>query len=458
MPSPEASSTVAGKTPTELVTSGSAFDSDRHKYNIADYVARSWEGEQIFLSERIAEAAIEVACWKKLAHTSRDLPPLAGLTMTVKACFDVEGWTTSCASAVLENSAAATRSASLVTRLRSAGATLVAQTNMTEFAYGALGVNSRFGTPRTPLDPVGERVSGGSSSGAAVAVARNYCDFSLCSDTSGSARIPAAFCGVVGFKPSRHRYPTDGLKWLSPSFDVPGFIASSVALCSRLDRIVTGRCVTPSGPVLVRTLRFVIPSWLGDFQLDDDVRRAFDRCIAVLLECGVAVEEQPLDVLPLSSRIASEGRMIAAEAYQLHRTNLEDFFQDYDRLVGPRLLKGAEVPAYLYLDAVQGLARAQDQFDRDMLGYDAFLLPTAPIVPPRLIDLEAEPEYLATNAKSFSLTEFANRLDLPSISLPIGPFPFGLMLTGTRGDDDRLLSIAEVIEPLIQNINVPVQL
>src|SRR5690606_17680870 len=111
---------------------------------------------------------------------------------------------------------------------------------MTEFAYGALGVNGSFGTARSPLYEAEDRVAGGSSSGAAVAVARDYSDFALCSDTSGSARIPAAFCGVAGFKPSRGRYPSDGMGWLSTTFDVPGLIANSAALIETVDRAIVG--------------------------------------------------------------------------------------------------------------------------------------------------------------------------------------------------------------------------
>ena len=169
-----------------------------------------------------------------LAVRGRRAAPLAGATLGVKACFDVAGWVTHAGSRVLAGEPPAARR--IVQALRHAGAALLAQNNMTEFAYGALGLNRWHGTPLTPLMADAPRVAGGSSSGGAVAVALGMATLALGSDTSGSARIPAAFCGVAGFKPSRGRYPDAGMAYLSPSFDVPGILAPDAAACLRVDR------------------------------------------------------------------------------------------------------------------------------------------------------------------------------------------------------------------------------
>ena len=169
--------------------------------------------------------------------------PLAGEVLTVKACFDVAGWTTHAGSAVLAGAPPAVADAPIVAALRSAGAILLAQSNMTEFAYGALGLNSTYGTPTTPLRPGEERVSGGSTSGGAVAVALGAADISLGSDTSGSIRIPAAFCGVAGFKPSQGRYPSDGMIPLAASFDAPGLVATTAANLRHIDAALVGKPV-----------------------------------------------------------------------------------------------------------------------------------------------------------------------------------------------------------------------
>ncbi len=140
--------------------------------------------------------------------------------------------------------------------------------------------------------------------------------------------------------------------------------------------------------------------------------------------------------------------MIGAEAYALHRERLAVDFDSYDPLVGTRIQKGRENPAYLYVNALNALAACREQFDAEIEGFDGFILPTVPMLPPALATLADEETYLALNRRAFSLTEFANRLDLPSISLPIGKHPAGLMLTGLRGEDETLLAIAEVLEPL----------
>jgi Asp-tRNA(Asn)/Glu-tRNA(Gln) amidotransferase A subunit family amidase len=186
------------------------------------------------LHERIDEAQTQANAWDQLA-LSAVVPALIGLTVAVKACFDVRGWVTTAGSRVLQDKPPANVDAPLVAALNRCGAVVTVQTNMTEFAFGALGLNPHFGTPLTPLDPLRQRIAGGSTSGGAVVVALGLTDLALGSDTSGSIRIPAAFCGVTGFKPSRGRYNDDGMIYLSPSFDVPGFIARDVETLLRVD-------------------------------------------------------------------------------------------------------------------------------------------------------------------------------------------------------------------------------
>ncbi|WP_176037869.1 amidase [Brucella tritici] len=413
---------------------------------LADYAVRDWNAREIFLNQRFETARTELGCWQSLSESNEELPPLAGLTMTVKACFDTEGWVTSCGSKALQDTAPAITSAALVHRLRLGGATLLAQTNMTEFAYGALGVNTHFGTPRTPLDPAGEAIAGGSSSGAAVAVARGYSDFAVCSDTSGSARIPAAFCGVVGFKPSRGRYETDGMHWLSTSFDVPGIITSSVAHCRLIDDVATGTATRK--PSTSKPIRLAVPRLPSETAFDEIIGKLFGACRSALEASGIVIRDIELPSLTESAKIAVDGGMIGAEAYALHRDRLAVDFASYDPLVGTRIQKGRENPAYLYVNAVSALAACREQFDANIEGFDGFILPTVPMLPPVLAALADEDTYLALNRRAFSLTEFANRLDLPSISLPIGKHPVGLMLTGRRGEDEALLAIAELLEPL----------
>jgi aspartyl-tRNA(Asn)/glutamyl-tRNA(Gln) amidotransferase subunit A len=403
------------------------------------------EDRRIFLIDRSEKALTELDKWAALEDAGAVLPPLAGTVLTVKSCFDVAGWVTSCASAATAQDEPATSDAPAVAALRAAGAVVMGQTNMTEFAYGALGINSHFGTPRTPLDPTGERVAGGSTSGGAVAVATGLADLSLGSDTSGSARIPAAFCGCFGFKPSHRRYDRGGMGFLSPTFDVPGLLSSDLATIVSADRVLTGARASAVASCDPRSLRYAVPAHLARIELEGEVRTAFEKFIAALEARGVRIETVELPSLAQSSAISAGGGIISAEAHAVHRDRIAEHFDLYDPLVGDRVRKGADVPAHRYVAALRALADCADQFDLEIDGFDGFLLPTTPILAPVLSELADFETYLAANSRSFSLTEYANRLNLPSITVPLGRLSTGVMLTGTRASDDSVLAQAKIL-------------
>lgn len=415
--------------------------------DLARGLHRAPDDRRVFLIERGTEALAELDRWAALESSGAALPPLAGTVLTVKACFDVTGWVTSSASASTLGDDPATADAPVVTALRSAGAVLLGQTNMTEFAYGALGVNSHFGTPRTPLDPEGQRVAGGSTSGGAVATAMGLADLSLGSDTSGSARIPAAFSGCFGFKPSMGRYPAGGMHVLSRSFDVPGLLAADLATILRADNVLAcdARPHIPSP----RALRYAIPAELATMEIEAPVRTAFDACVAALKVHGVRIETVPLPALAEAASISASGGIIAAEAYAIHADRLKARSADYDSMVGGRIRQGADVPAHRYAAASWTLEHCRRRFDTQIAGFDGFLAPTTPILAPKLTELTEMDRYLATNRRVFSLTEYANRLELPSISVPLAPLPTGFMLTGCRGSDAQLLSQAGVLAAIL---------
>ncbi len=378
---------------------------------------------------------------------------LAGEVLAVKACFDVAGWTTHAGSAVLADAPPATADAPMVGALRSAGASLLAQTNMTEFAYGALGLNSTYGTPTTPLRPGEQRVSGGSTSGGAVAVALGLADIALGSDTSGSIRIPAAFCGVAGFKPSRGRYPSGGMIPLAASFDAPGLIASTAAHVRRIDTALVDGGRGPSSPRSMGDLHMLIPRDAIDAgDTDPEVLERFEQWLRVLAAAGVKLTETDLPMLTEASLAAREGSVIAVEAYDWHRDLIADQIDRYDPRVGPRIQLGAGVLASEYVAALRKLGDCKRRYDAALEGADAILTPTVPVLPPRVADVQTMPAYLTMNTEVLRLTEIANRLDLPSVSLPgdlIDRQPIGLMLTGRRGGDAALLDLGELLEGCI---------
>lgn len=380
--------------------------------------------------------------------------PLAGDVLAVKACFDVAGWTTHAGSAVLRDAPPALADAPLVQAVRSAGAILVAQTNMTEFAYGALGLNATFGTPTTPMCPGEDRVSGGSTSGGAVAVALGAADIALGSDTSGSIRIPAAFCGESGFKPSQGRYSADGLIPLAVSFDAPGFIAASVTHLRRIDAALVGRSgATGADNASLHGRRFLVPRDAIDAgDTDAAVLERFDAWFSALVAAGAEIVELDMPMLVEACLAARAGWTIAVEAFDWHRNLIATEIDRYDTRVGPRIMMGASVPAADYVAAMRVIRECRRRYDVAMHGFDAMLTPTVAILPPRVADVQTTESYLAKNTEVLRLTEIANRLDLPSVSLPgrrDERGPIGLMLTGRRGDDAGVLDLAVTFEQLL---------
>lgn len=396
------------------------------------------------LRRRDDEALAEADAWEALASTGS--VPRLPISLSVKACFDVRGWVTTAASRVLETAEAADQDSGIVRTLRQNGAVVINQANMTEFAFGALGLNTSFGTPRSPLDPKRERIAGGSTSGGAVSVALGFADVALGSDTSGSIRIPAAFCGLAGFKPSHHRYDRSGMLFLAPSFDVPGFIARDVAMLQRVDELMTGTTYSTKTPKL-EGLRFLVPNDFAQTHADQEVIDAFGDALRALRSAGAILVEKDFPELETYGPVAAAGGVIISEGYAWHAPFLEKSAQLYDRRVGPRMALGADVRASAYISALRQLSRLSEDYRQFMAGFDGLLTPTVPILPPRLQDVETDEAYYRLNRLTFRLTEIANRIDAPSITISPDPArPIGLMITGRKREDRRLLEVSRALE------------
>ena len=204
------------------------------------------------------------------ARTGTSLGPLDGTIISIKDLFDVAGEVTRAGSKVLlAEGKVAMADAPAVARLRAAGGVIVAKTNMTEFAFSGVGLNPHFGTPGNPHNR--RRIPGGSTSGGAVAVADGMCEIAIGSDTGGSTRIPAALCGIVGWKPSKQRVPTEGAFPLSTTLDSIGPMARTVADCARADAVMAGEAWRELEPVNLQGLRIGIPLEFPLEDLDDTV-------------------------------------------------------------------------------------------------------------------------------------------------------------------------------------------
>ena len=267
------------------------------------------EGARVFTKVYTETARAEADHSDRLRRAGIVRSPIDGLPVSVKDLFDVGGDVTRAGSKILSAAAPAQRDAGAVARLRAAGAVIIGRTNMVEFAFGVVGANPHYGTPTNPFERARGRVPGGSSSGAAVAVADDMCAMSLGSDTRGSVRVPAALCGVTGFKPTARRVPRDGAFPLSYTLDSVGPIAKSVASCAAFDAVLAAEAQPTLTMLTARGLRLLLPrsSVLDDLQ--PAVAAAFAAALATLRAAGALVVDVPMPAFRSSSRSPSRRRI-----------------------------------------------------------------------------------------------------------------------------------------------------
>ena len=374
------------------------------------------------------------------------LSPLAGLPVSVKDLVDIAGEPTLAGSIVLKNAAPALADAPVVRRLRAAGAAIVGKTNMTEFAFSGVGLNPHYGTPANPADLQLARIPGGSSSGAAVSVASGLCVAALGSDTGGSIRIPAALCGLVGFKPTARRVPTAGAIPLSTTLDTLCAITRSVDDCILLDGIIADiPLFVPDLPL--RGLRLAVPRTLMLDGLDAHVAASFAATLSRLSAAGATIIDTPLALL---GELAGLDQIAGAEAYAWHRTLLDAHATQYDARVARRLMPGETISA---ADYIEQLARRRiwiARMEQAIAGFDALIMPTVPIVAPPMAPLEAsEDAFSAANYLLLRNPRVINLLDGCALSLPChapGTLPVGLSVAGAAMWDGKILAVARAIE------------
>jgi aspartyl-tRNA(Asn)/glutamyl-tRNA(Gln) amidotransferase subunit A len=372
----------------------------------------------------------------------------AGIPIGVKDLFDIAGETTRAGSRALADAPPATTTAPAVARMIAAGFVPIGRTNMSEFAYSGLGINPHYGTPRAPWDRTAGRIPGGSSSGTAVAVADGMAVAGLGTDTGGSCRIPAAFCGVVGYKPTARRVPLQGALPLAPSLDSIGPLAASVACCAAIDAVLAGETPAPPIPMPLAGLRLAVPEALLD-GMDVDVAAAFARALAVLSVAGAVIRHEAFAAFGQMAEANAQGGFAAAEAYAWHRNLLAGKAALYDPRIRVRIERGGKQSAADYIDLLAARTRIAAEFDAATRGFDALILPTVPIVPPRIAEVDAEADYNRLNLLSLRNPAPANFLDRCAISLPChrpDEPPVGLMLMGETMGDARLFAIAAAVE------------
>ncbi len=416
--------------------------------------APSGEGARVFLRTHRESALAEARASDALRALGIVPSPLAGIPVSVKDLFDVAGDITRAGSKVLADSAPARTDATAVRRLRQAGAIVIGRTNMVEFAFSGLGLNPHYGTPRNPWDRASGRIPGGSSSGAAVSVSDGMAAMGLGTDTGGSVRIPAALCGLTGFKPTARRVCKDGTFPLSTTLDSIGPIARDVADCALVDSILAGEAPQVPRAMPLKGLRLgVVQDYVLD-GLDSDVARAFGKALARLSQAGANVSDLRFEALRRLPQINQHGGLVVAEAYAVHRELIARRKADYDPRVVSRTLRGAQISAADYIDVLTQRAAMIADSARLAAPYDALLMPTVIMVAPPIAPLEADDQlYGKTNLAMLRNPSVVNFLDGCALSIPCqepGAAPVGLMLVGQGGEDRRLLAVGLALESALR--------
>ena len=376
-------------------------------------------------------------------------PALAGIPVSIKDLFDVAGQVTAAGSKVLAQSAPAQADCPAVARLRAAGAALVGRTNMVEFAFSGVGINPHYGTPANPADPATPRIPGGSSSGAAVSVATGAALVGLGSDTGGSIRIPAALCGIVGFKSTARLVPATGALPLSTSLDTVCALTRSVRDAVTVHEVLAARRVRLAGKPLSACRLAIARTQMQD-ALSRTVAQAFERSLLVLRRAGAHIEEIALEEISELGAINATGGLSAAESYAWHRKLITEHQASYDPRVALRILRGASMSAADYIDLVAARKAWITRMEARLDGFDAVLSPTVPLVAPPIAGLlKDDTEFFRVNGLLLRNTSVVNMLDGCAISLPChtpGQLPVGLMLWHAAMHDDTVLDLALQVE------------
>ena len=428
------------------------------------------------LAETCLAAAQSQACAHTFLQLTPDLldqaarspnvnqSPLAGLAVSIKDLFDIEGQVTKAGSVVLAEQSPALHDSVAVARLREAGAGLIGRTNMVEFAFSGVGTNPHYGTPAAwdglhnqPVGTCGQpHVPGGSSSGAAVSVATGAAFIGLGSDTGGSIRVPAALNGIVGFKNTARRVPTQGALPLSTTLDTVCAMTRSVRDTILAHEILAARRV-PEGRRPLSDYRLVVVKSLMQDGMDATVARAFDRCLCKLSAAGARVEELALGEMNELTPMMATGGFSPAEGFAWHRPMLSRASERYDPRVLQRLMRGANMKAHEYMDLVQARQAWICRVEKSLQGYDAVLSPTTPITAPQISEVapgtERDAEFFRVNGLMLRNTSAVNTLDGCGITLPChtsDELPVGLMAWHAAMHDDSILQLALLLEPLLQ--------
>jgi len=411
----------------------------------------------IFTCLTEARALREARAAARRLREGRGRGPLDGVPVAWKDLFDLAGLPTTAGSRVLETAAPAAADAPVVARLAAAGMVCIGRTNMTEFAYSGIGLNPHYGTPRNPHGKDEPRAPGGSSSGAAVAVARGLVPVAIGSDTGGSVRVPAAFCGVVGHKTSTGRYPIPGAFPLAPTLDTVGTFVRTVADAVLVDAALCGRVAPTIARGSLAGQRLIVPRNVVFDDAEPAVVANFEAALTRLSAAGAVIERLMVPLFDtVQSLTATRGAITAAEAFALHAERVQgEAAARMDRRVVRRIRGGGAISTPDYITLRQERRRIIAELVATYGPGAIFAFPTTPHVAPRIAPLEADDDLFSRiNLRTLRNTMLGNFLDWCGVSLPSGTdadgMPTALLLSGMPGADEPLLALALAAEEIVR--------
>jgi aspartyl-tRNA(Asn)/glutamyl-tRNA(Gln) amidotransferase subunit A len=420
---------------------------------LAKIADKAGEGARVFMHVD-AEGAIAAAeAMDKLRKANAALSPFGGIPVSIKDLYDIKGLVSRAGSRALDDAPPAIADAPVVARLRRAGFVVIGRTNMTEFAYSGLGINPHYGTPKNRWQRNIGHVPGGSSSGAAVSITDGMAHGALGTDTGGSCRIPAAYNGIVGYKPTARRIPLEGGVPLSFTLDSYGPIARSVSCCATIDAVLADEPVAPVAPRPVKGLRLAVPTTVMLDELDPIVTQTFERALDRLTSAGAMIEWIAVPEFADVRTLNAKGGFSAAESWAWHRALIATKADLYDPRVISRIWRGESLSAADYVDLLAMRRAMIAGFERRVAPYDALIAPTVAITPPVIADLADDAAYTRANLLSLRNCTLINTIDGCAISLPChreGDAPVGLMLAAAGGSDRRIFELAAGIEAMIR--------
>jgi aspartyl-tRNA(Asn)/glutamyl-tRNA(Gln) amidotransferase subunit A len=396
-----------------------------------------------FVSVRGSEALSEAAEVDsgKAGKTDSGAGTLLGIPVAIKDLIDVQGMRTTAGSRVLEGESPAEADAECVRRLRAAGAIVVGKTNLHEFAYGGSGAISAYGAARNPLDRA--RVCGGSSSGSAAAVAAGMCFGALGTDTAGSVRLPAACCGVVGFKPTWGAVPVAGVIPLAWSYDHVGPLARTVEDAAVLFAALAGEAPRSAQSwAEVSGLRCGVGREYFCDGLAPEVAAGFERALEAVRGLGWSLREVEIEV-------NEERRVSNAESWAFHEKWVAERSALYDPSTLSRIVNGKKVRVEEYVEARRELELIRERERAGVEGVDVVLTPTCPILPPTLEQF-AGPEARGLELKMLRNTRPFNVLGWPTVTVPCAQM-VGLQVSAGWGKDWLALAAARQIERTLRH-------